>query len=68
MLDVGFDVVRICIGVCMGDGREDEGGGGAGGGGRMIGRETGIGEFAVGQLVVAWMVGCKVFQTMAKAT
>jgi hypothetical protein len=69
VLDVGFDLALICIGACMGDGREDEGGGAAGGGGgRMIGRETGIEEFAVGRLVVALVVGCKVSQAMVKAT
>jgi hypothetical protein len=68
VLDVGFDVALICIGACMGGGREDEGGGGTGGGGRMIGRETGIGEFVVGRLAVEWVVVCKVFQAMAKAT
>jgi hypothetical protein len=26
VLDVGFDVALICIGACMGGGREDEGG------------------------------------------
>jgi hypothetical protein len=68
VLDVGFDVALICIEACMEDERQYEGGGGAGGGGRMTGREIGIGEFAVGRLAVAWVVGCKVFQAMAKAT
>jgi hypothetical protein len=30
VLNAGFDVALICIGACMGDGREDENGGGAG--------------------------------------
>jgi hypothetical protein len=68
VLDAGFDVALICIGACMGGGREDVGGGGTRGGGRMIGQETEIGEFVVGRLAVAWVVGCKVFQAMAKAT
>jgi hypothetical protein len=68
LLDARLGVAMLCIGACMEDGRKDEGGGGACGGGCMTGRETGIGVCATGRVGVAWLVGCKFFQAMAKAT